>query len=81
MARHETHPRYEIRVAGQLDERWLRRFEGLAMTQHPSGDSVIEGAMDQAALHSVLTLIRDLGLELISVQRRDAAENQSTTGS
>ncbi len=60
---------YQIRVQGHLDERWLRWFEGLDVAQHPGGETIIRGAMDQAALHGVLNRIRDLGLELISVQR------------
>jgi len=65
---------YQIGVKGHIDERWLRWFEGLTLSQQPNGETVISGAMDQAALHDVLNRIRDLGLELISVQRH-AAEN------
>lgn len=57
---------YQIRLDGHLDERW---FEGLDMSQTPAGETIISGAFDQAALHGLLTRIRDLGLKLISVQR------------
>ena len=60
---------YQIRIEGHLDERWLRWFEGLDVTPLPEGETVISGKMDQSALHGVLNRIRDLGLELISVQR------------
>lgn len=62
---------YEIRVKGCLDERWLRSFEGQVIAQCPEGDTLIRGAMDQAALHGVLSRIRDLGLAIISVQQID----------
>jgi hypothetical protein len=38
----------------------------------PKGETLISGKMDQSALHGVLNRIRDLGLELISVQRKDS---------
>ena len=57
---------YQIRVKDQLDDRW---FEGLEIFQTPTGDTVIKGMFDQAALHGLLNRIRDLGLELIWVQR------------
>ncbi len=60
---------YQIRVKGHLDDRWLRWFESLTVSQQPNGETVISGAMDQSALFGVLNRIRDLGLELISVQR------------
>lgn len=60
---------YQIRVKGEIDERWLRRFDGLAIQIDPEGETVILGALDQSALHGVLDRIRDLGLELISVQQ------------
>lgn len=62
---------YQIYIKGHLDERWLRYFEGLVISQHPNGKTVISGAMDQAALHGILNLIRDLGLTLITIQRMD----------
>lgn len=61
---------YKIRIEGHLDERWLRWFEGLDVSPLPEGETIIRGEMDQAALHGVLNRVRDLGLELISVQRQ-----------
>jgi hypothetical protein len=62
---------YEIKVPGELDERWTdwngkmtvtveRKDEGPSIT-------VLTGALDQAALHSVLRRLYALGLPLISV--------------
>lgn len=62
-------PTYQICIQGHLDERWLSRFEGLTLNYHPTGETTISGTLDQAALHGVLNRIRDLGLELISVER------------
>ncbi len=60
---------YQIKVKGHFDERRMRWFEGLDVTFLPSGETIINGAItDQAALHGVLNRIRDLGMELISVQ-------------
>jgi hypothetical protein len=60
---------YEIRVAGHLSENWAGRFEGLSMRHEPEGKTALSGSLDQAALHGVLMRIRDLGLNLISVNR------------
>jgi hypothetical protein len=63
--------RYEILVEGVLDGRWSAWFDGL----HVSGDadagtSTIAGPItDQAALHGLLTKIRDLSLPLLAVRR------------
>jgi hypothetical protein len=62
---------YEIRVAGHLSANWAARFEGLSMRHEPEGETVLSGSLDQAALHGVLVRIRDLGLNLISVNRVD----------
>jgi hypothetical protein len=60
---------YEIRIAGHLSETWKARFEGLRMRLDPGGETVLSGELDQAAVHGVLVKIRDLGLNLISVNR------------
>lgn len=60
---------YEIRVAGHLSDNWAGRFEGLSMRHEPEGETVLSGILDQAALHGVFMRIRDMGLQLISVNR------------
>ena len=63
--------RYEIRVEGILDSRWAAWFGGLHIERDDT-QTVISGLLaDQAALHGLLTRIRDLGLCLISVCRLD----------
>lgn len=60
---------YQIHLTGHLGENGLRWFDGLTVTNLPHGETVLRGAMDQAALHGMLNRIRDLGLTLISVQK------------
>jgi hypothetical protein len=65
---------YEIRVRGVLDSRWAAWFEELRLTSDEAGQTTIAGPVaDQAALHGLLAKVRDLGLELLSVRRRDPA--------
>ncbi len=46
---------YEIRLKGQLDDRWANRFEGLTITLEDNGDTLLTGpVVDQAALHGLL---------------------------
>lgn len=60
---------YEIRVAGHLSDGWRGRFEGMSLQQEPGGETSLTGMLDQAALHGVFVKIRDLGLNIISVNR------------
>lgn len=61
---------YEIRVKGRLGPEWSAWFDGLAVRNHPDGQTVLAGPVtDQAALHGILTRINDLGLPLIAVCR------------
>ncbi len=65
---------YRIRVRPQLSEDWSQRFDGLTLTGD-DGETLIEGIFpDQAALHGLLTRIRDLGLVLISLRRHNPFE-------
>ena len=66
---------YEIKVQGRLDERWAHWFDGMSlMFEQAEGGStttVLTGAvLDQAALYGLINRIRDLGLPLISVERK-----------
>jgi hypothetical protein len=59
---------YEIRLKGHLEPRWAAWFDGLSLTQESDGTTVIRGSViDQAALHGLLSKVRDLGLPLIAV--------------
>ena len=60
--------RYEIRLKGHLDSRWAVRFDGMTLTTRADGTTLIEGpVVDQAALHGMLRVLRDIGLPLLSV--------------
>jgi hypothetical protein len=66
---------YEIRVRGELDTRWQSWFEGMTITIG-DGETLLNGTVaDQAALHSLLTKIRDLGLPLIAVNSIETRES------
>jgi hypothetical protein len=65
---------WEIRVRGRLGGEWSPWFDGLTIRSLESGESQLTGRLaDQAALFGVLTRIRDLGLELIALQRVERA--------
>ena len=59
---------YEIRIKGHLDKSWADWFDSLNLSHQANGETLLSGALpDQAALHGVLNRLRDLGIELISV--------------
>lgn len=62
---------YEICVEGELDSaHWAAWFEGLEVSPRGDGETLIRGpVVDQASLYGLLARVRDLGLNLISVQR------------
>jgi hypothetical protein len=62
-------------VEGHLSANWAARFEGLSMRHEPEGETVLSGMLDQAALHGVFIKIRNLGLNLISVNRVGSTES------
>ncbi len=66
---------YVIRVRGELGSVWARRFadwEFSVQVDHHSAVTTLSSAsaVEQPQLHAALGQIRDLGLELLSVERR-----------
>jgi hypothetical protein len=61
---------YRITILGTIDQEWADWFGGLAIANLPEGKAVLDGLLpDKAALHSVLTVILNLNLTLLSVNR------------
>jgi hypothetical protein len=61
--------RYRLVVGGELDARYGYLFEGMEMAT-AAGTTVLTGTVrDQAHLHGFIERIRELGLELLEVQR------------
>jgi hypothetical protein len=64
--------RIRITVRGRLSQRLARAFDGLALVPQTGATELAGEVADQAQLYGVLTRIRDLGLELQSVDVADA---------
>jgi len=65
-----TSENYEIKIQGHLDSRWYEWFYGMSITHESDGSTTLRGPLpDQAVLHSVLDRIRDMNLQLISVNQ------------
>ena len=61
--------RIEIRIKGQLSQKWSEWFGGLTISHSDPDVTVLRGfVQDQAALYGIIARFRDLGLALISVQ-------------
>jgi len=63
----QTEERYEIVVRGRLSERYGTAFDGMTLEPR-SGQTTLSGAIaDQAQLYGLIIRLRDLGIDLISV--------------
>jgi hypothetical protein len=59
---------YQIRVRGHLSDAWAEWFDGLTIENLPNGEALLSGpVVDKAALHGLLTKVRDLNLTLVAV--------------
>ncbi|MBK8447869.1 MAG: hypothetical protein IPL41_14610 [Micropruina sp.] len=66
---------YQLRIEERLDQHWSPWFDDLTLTQDDDGTTILTVVVpDQAALHGLLTKIRDLGVTLISVAVINPAE-------
>jgi hypothetical protein len=64
--------KYEIHLGAHLDARWAAAFDGLDLRHESDGTTTLYGpVVDQAALHGVLSRVRDLAVPLISVNQVD----------
>jgi hypothetical protein len=61
-----------ITVRGRLGDRVAAGFEGMTPVHRGGTTELVGQLVDQAQLHSLLTRIRDLGLELESVMVLDS---------
>lgn len=76
---HKYHdPKYfQIKLEGRLDNNWSDWFEKMAVSINGS-ETVLTGPIaDQAALHGLLNRIRDLNLNLLSVERLDQVQDNA----
>lgn len=63
---------FKIRIKGHMDTKWADWFDGLQIGHEKDGTTTLIGSLpDQTALHSILRKIRDLNLQLISINQVD----------
>jgi hypothetical protein len=70
---------YQIQLRGHLDARWEAMFAGFSIDHQitPEGQpvTVITGQVaDQSALYGLINGLRNLGVELISVQPQPGSD-------
>ncbi len=66
----------EIKIKGQLNPKWSAWFGGLKISQTTLNETVLAGLIaDQAALYGIISHLRDLGLQLVSVSSKELGED------
>ena len=69
----------EIRVKGQLNTEWMDWFADLEIAYGDGDETILRGAVaDQSAFYGLVARLRDLGLDVISVNlssRDDPADS------
>jgi hypothetical protein len=59
--------RYEIVIRGRLSSRYARAFDGATLVPHHGQTTLHADLVDQSQLYGLLNRLRDLGIELVSV--------------
>ena len=57
----------KITIQGHLDKKWENSFEGMKISYEGDNTILTGNLKDEAHMHGVLNIIRDLNLKLISV--------------
>jgi len=69
---------YRIHIQGHLDPQWSDWFERMTLTHNADGTTTLTGpVVDQAALYGLLDKLRDLGVQLISVQPGELSKDET----
>jgi len=72
---------FQIRIKGHLGDDWTDWFGGMTITLEENGDTLLTGpVVDQAALYGLLRRVRDLGMQLISINCVDTGKQDRPTG-
>lgn len=59
----------QIRIKGQIDERWSEWLGGLTITHTGENETLLAGPIeDQAALYGLISKLRNLSLALVAVE-------------
>ena len=69
-----TPEKYRIKLQERLDAKWSDGFEKMAISFEGGGTILTGRVADQAALHGLLIRIRDLNLNLLSVERMEPVQ-------
>lgn len=73
--------KYTIIVQGRLGERFSRAFPGVSMEPSHNQTRIDTEPLDQSQLHGLFDRLRNLAIELVSVQETDVLHGQAATNS
>lgn len=57
----------KITIQGHLDKKWKNSFEGMEISYEGNNTILTGNLKDEAHMHGVLNIIRDLNLKLVSI--------------
>jgi hypothetical protein len=60
---------YRITIGGRLSERFVSAIDGMRAEPAACGTVLVGDVVDQTQLYGLLNRLRDLGLELVRVER------------
>lgn len=70
---------YRICIRGRVSERLAAALEGMRLEAGPTDTAFAGEIRDQSQLYGLLDRVRDLGLQLVSVQPLPTADPTATT--